>query len=173
MNAVTLSGSETMSGALVGIMRRVDSMKRQEAHGHVDGDGWEIDCEGACAELAVAKYVGGYPSGSIRSWKDPDVVVPGGLGIHVRHTVLDDGCLIVRPADLEEGISGLFVLAVGRAPTFKIAGCFPVEEARSLPADCPWRRAPNDRPAALFIPQSSLQPVRPVRPEGSFPERIP
>jgi hypothetical protein len=145
MIRVKLTPSEVHMGALVGVHRRVASLGFKDNHGYNDADGWTVDIEGACAEVAFAKATRRYWDGGVATFKAADV----GKSIQIRYTPHEDGCLIVRDADPGEHA---YILVTGKAPDFRIIGGMRGEEAKAER----WKRAPNGRPAAYFVPQAAL-----------------
>lgn len=148
---VTLTAEEMHMGALIGASRRIESMlngRTSGAHTHDELNAWDIDIEGACAEIAVAKCIGRYWSGSVGSFKEPDI----GQDVQVRWTHLVTGRLIVRDDDPDEH---RYVLVVGTAPRYRVVGWMRGSEAKN-PL---FAKDPNGRPSAFFVPQSCLHPI--------------
>lgn len=145
---VTLSLPELSIAAIIGVRRRLRALARQRAHkyGMPKWDPWATDIEGAAAEMAVAKAMGWY-------WSDSDAPDYHGdvRDVGVRWTPYESGALIVHPGD-PDGMT--FVLVVGRAPTYRIAGCLEGFEAK----DPKWWREDTGRPA-FFVPQQHLRDV--------------
>ncbi len=139
---VKLFPHEIEMAALVGLRRRMESLNfKDTSQGkHL----WEQDIQGAAAELAVAKHLNRYWDGSVNTYKRGDVGF-----LQVRSTPLLDGSLIVREGDADNDV---FVLVVGSIPTFRVVGSISARDAK----DTSFRRAPNGRPAAYFVPQSAL-----------------
>ena len=140
---ICLSPAECMLAAVAGANRRIESFDRADSAGLESGD-WTMDIEGAAGEMAVAKLLKRYWGGDVNTFHAGDVG-----RVQVRSTELEDGCLIVRPAD---PVADTFVLVVGRAPRFRVVGYISGQEARQER----WWRAPNGRPGAWFVPQSEL-----------------
>jgi hypothetical protein len=108
---------------------------------------WDRDLNGACAELAFAKWVGVYWGAGVDTFHVPDV---GEL--HVRHTVRSDGSLVLRRHDADEP---LYVLLTGEVPTFVIRGAMRGRDGKRSE----WLRDPGDVFPAYFVPQSELVSV--------------
>ena len=140
---VNLSVEAMVQALMVGGRRTIAAARRALRSPSQARRTWDIDIEGAMAEMAVAKATGMYFEPELDKFGDADV---GQL--HVRHTVLPDGCLIIRPEDPE----GRYCLVVGQLGRYRIVGCIDSRDARQ---DI-WVRAPQGRPAAWFIPQSAL-----------------
>lgn len=70
---VQLSTSEISMCAMVGNRRQFEAIRRasKDRDGFV-GDGWSEHIEGACAELAFAKWSGLYWGGSVNACGEPD-----------------------------------------------------------------------------------------------------
>jgi hypothetical protein len=152
---VTLTPDELYLAGVIGVRRRVVSIGNGAAdRNHYDPAHaeWATDIEGAAAELAVAKVLDRYHAGL--NYRAPTDV---GGRLHVRHTVRDDGCLIVRDRDPD---FDPFVLVVGFAPRYRIAGWLYGREAKRDE----WRSVPTGGPAAYFVPQQALQPLPDRRP---------
>ena len=140
---VTLSVEAMVQALMVGGRRTIAAARKALRSPSQARRTWDIDIEGAMAEMAVAKATGMYFEPELDKFGDADV---GQL--HVRHTVLPDGCLIIRPEDPE----GRYCLVTGQLGRYRIVGCIDSLDARQ---DI-WMRAPQGRPAAGFVPQSAL-----------------
>lgn len=140
---VKLSTQEMAAAAMVGVRRKVMSLKRQETAGH-DKTNWSDEIEGAMGECAVAKALGIYWSPEVDLFKVPDV---GSL--HVRQTSHANGKLIFRPGDAD----GVYVLIRGSLGEYEIAGWATSEEC----VNDRYLQAPNGRPPAYFV--DSLHPI--------------
>tara|TARA_R110000868_G_scaffold1311_1_gene10150 strand:- start:1422 stop:1901 length:480 start_codon:yes stop_codon:yes gene_type:complete len=147
-SSITLSWAEVIYAATAGVFRRIDSIRSGlNKHKHAAKSDWATDIDGACAELAFAKFVGAYWSGHIRSFKAPDVG-----DVHVRSTNWPTGCLIVRHNDDEN--CG-YVLVISECPRFRIAGYITGADAKSFPI----RKGTDGQADAWFIPQEKLRDV--------------
>lgn len=150
---VELTSSEALIAAYVGSHRRLRAVYRghRARHGRGDGDEWTADVEAAAAEVAAAKALD-------RFWTDlAGLDEDGDVGshapkIHVRHTTLEYGRLILRPNDPGEGI---FVLVIGTVPTFTVVGWITAAEGRAIGE----RFEGNGRPPCVMVPQSALHPL--------------
>lgn len=154
MIPVDLTLQELILAAHVGIRREVSAraVGRQNAHGFNGdtADGWSMHVEGAAAECALAKHLGGYwPMTVGRLDLEGDV----GEGIHVRSSRRRDACLILHPDDADEGV---FWLVVGQAPHFVVVGSAVGVEGK---IERFWRED-TGRPA-FFVPQAELLPAGP------------
>lgn len=144
-----LTWHEVSLAAIAGCQRNVQGMARGRplAFGADPEAAWSIHIEGACAELAVAKATNSYWE---PVWAQTDDQRDDIEGWQVRSTPRRSGCLLIHQTDPDEA---RFVLVVGTAPTFRIAGWIVGREAKRLEF---WR-TDTGRPA-FFVPQSALQP---------------
>lgn len=146
---VQLTAEELVLGSMSGIMRHVRSLKegrtgvnQQPAH-----LAWQVKIEGALAELAVAKALGGYWSGaSSRGASDSGE-------LEVRMTRYPHGCLFLHRHDKADV---RYILAVGLNGTYKVAGWLWGHEGQQ---EKYWRRVSEERQPAFFVPQSDLHPL--------------
>lgn len=147
MKRVKLTRQEVLMGANIGVMRRIASYtKLHDNHRSPRGDDdtWDRDIEGACAELAFAKFANVFWDGSIGSFHAPDVG-----NIQVRSTKYQSGCLIVRADDTREHI---YVLVCGVHPTYKMIGWMYGHEAMQEE----WRKDEE----SWFVPQTCLHDLQ-------------
>lgn len=147
MKSLTLDPHELQIAAFIGCRRRIETLKGslKDAHGFDGGGAWDIDVMGAAAEMALAKMLNIYWCGDVNTFKLPDV---GSL--QVRSTSLNNGSLIVRQNDSD---NDTFVLMLFQRPsTFCFGGWMKGVDA----AQRKYRRAPNGRPPAFFVPQEDL-----------------
>jgi len=156
---IDLTMPEVMQAAFVGIMRRVNALKSgwTDRYGSPQ-NAWNIDIEGCCAELVVAKALDVFWQGYSRSPRK----LPGDVGQwQVRSTWRENGRLIVHDEDNDATV---FVLVVGTAPSYRIAGWIRAIDAKKKEF---WDS--GDGRNAYFVPQSSLNPwsQRPVEPVDS------
>ena len=76
---VVLSRSEMMSAGNVGLIRRIVSLGKLNDKMHSpDANPWQIDIEGSMAEMAYAKVMGMFWSGSVGTFKAPDACACAG-----------------------------------------------------------------------------------------------
>ena len=143
---VVLTFHEIFMGAMIGVARRLASLKRGETNKVQNKDfGWHSDIEAACAEIAVAKLLGVFWDGSINTFKAGDVGC-----LQVRHTQIQDGCLILRKND---DPSAAYVLVTGSHPTYLVCGFIYGRDGM-----CNYHvRDPNGRFPAWFVPQTHLR----------------
>lgn len=146
---ITLTWSECLLASQIGMLRQIESLKKglPDKHGF-DGLGWDVHIEGAMGELAVAKYLGVYWSGSVNTFKNlPDVD-----SLEIRTRSKPEYELIVRENDSDDSV---FVLVTGKCPKYTLVGCIPGAQAKSPQ----WRKTHGGRPPAYFVPHSALLPV--------------
>ena len=151
---ITLSWNEGLMAAMAGSMRRISNAKKPTVRTDAGeaADDWNIDIDGAMAELALAKRLR-------LLW------VPGTTGrcdfdggIEVRSTIKHDNRMIFRERDTEkEGWQEKrYVLVTGRFPTLWVRGWVYGREAAQ---DEWWQDVGNGRPPAWFIPSSALHSI--------------
>jgi hypothetical protein len=148
---VRLTWSEVMLAGEAGLMRQVDNLKngRRQTFAIPDPEEeWRRDIEGACAEMAFAKFGDRFWSGAIGNFKVADVGP-----FEVRSTGYENGCL---PINKKNNPDRLFILAVGRAPVFRLAGWIKGSDAQRVEW---WREPPAVPFAAWFVPQANLHPM--------------
>lgn len=154
MIAVTLDRFEIEIAAAVGVRRAIDSLVngRRQAAADADPNGaivFQQHIEGACGEMAFAKALGRYWSGSVNTFKQGGDV--GDVQIRTRSRTNYD--LIVRDRDRNEDY---FVLVVGTCPTYTIVGYIQGAAAKQEH----WKSNHGGHGTAYFIPQADLQPLR-------------
>lgn len=145
---VTLAWHEATMASDIGRMRHLAAIKAglQDSHGY-SGLGWSEHIEGACGEMALAKYLGIYWDGSVNSFKANDLP-----GVQVKTRSRDDYELIVRPGDSDQSN---FVLVTGKCPTYTVRGWIKGADAKRQE----WLQDHGGRPPAYFVPHSSLLPI--------------
>ncbi len=181
---VTLLWHEVAMASRVGLSRQLNALARgnDEADGRDDTPGWNDHIEGACGELATARYLGLYWGGSVNTFRFGGDV---GEDIQVRTRSLCWYELKVKKADRDDDV---FVLALGHCPIYHLYGWCYAGDVRAYLADRPrvdWTLDPNGRKSpALFVPQSALRPMaelkaglRPARglarePAGGYPAAV-
>jgi hypothetical protein len=133
--------------ASVGLRRQVSaiSANRKDRHGLNPDDGWRVHIEGACGELAAAKFLGRYWDGSVDTFRSlPDL---GNVEIRTRSKHSYD--LIIRDDDDPQKF---YVLVTGTAPFYRVRGWIKGENARKDE----WKQTHGGREAAWFVPASAL-----------------
>ena len=150
-STVTLTWHEAAMASHVGWMRQLAAIKagKQDCHGY-DGEGWSEHIEGACGEMAVAKFLGVYWDGSVNTWKANDLP-----GLQIRTRSRHDYDLIVRPGDDDQAV---WVLVTGRCPEYRVHGWITGSEAKRAE----WLRNYGGRPAAYFVPAWQLRGIEEI-----------
>jgi hypothetical protein len=144
---VQLTPMELEVGAMVGMHRQMESVLagRANQHGYKGEHEWEINIQGALAELAFSKYANWYWAAPVNTFSAPDC----GKNVQVRWRSQFDWDLIIRPKDDDEQI---YVLVVGTAPTFKVCGWIRGRDGKKKE----YEKCHGGRPPAYFVPQSAL-----------------
>lgn len=146
---ITLTWHEAAMASHVGWIRHLASIRAGHASAAgFSGYGWSEHCEGACAECAVAKWLGCYWSGSVGLFKN-GTDLPG---IEVRMRRMEHYELIVRDDDDDRS---RYVLATGRCPTYRVRGWILGADAKRPE----WSQTHGGRPAAYFVPTAALRPM--------------
>jgi len=145
---IRLDLSEILSGAMVGVMRQTENLKarRAPAHGETGKIDWQLHCEGALGERAVAKFLGVYWSGKGK------LRAPAVGEFDVRTSPRHDRDLILHREDPDDRIVWL---ATGRNGVYRVHGWIRAGDGKREE----WRgdKANTGRPA-FFVPQSALNP---------------
>lgn len=148
---VLLTPYELEMAAIQGMRRQIEAV--QKGLGHIagyEGIGWDIHIEGAAGELAFAKAINRYWSGSVNTFKTGGDV--GALQVRTRSKHSYE--LLVRDGDRDDD---LFVLVTGTAPHFKVWGWIYGRDAKRPE----WKQTHGNRPAAYFVPHGALIPLVP------------
>ena len=139
------------AAAQVGVTRYVlwRSDGLQHRNGMSEEDGWRANIEGACGEMAAAKFLGVYWNGSINTYRKGGDL---GANIEVKTRSRHDYDLLVRTYDVAK--PKVYVLVTGNAPDFRVRGWIVLDG----PQDCKdeWLKTYANRPEAWFIPVSAL-----------------
>lgn len=146
--AITLEWFEAQLAASVGVARQLSALRQGLGNRFgYRGAGWDIHVEGAGGEMAAAKALGLYWSGSVDTFKLPDV---GTLQIRTRSR--DNYDLIVRPGDADDEA---FLLVTGSMPSYLVHGWMLGADAKREE----WLKTYAARTPAYFVPQSALHPL--------------
>lgn len=145
---VKLTAYELMQAATMGSLRQISAITKglPDRHGFA-GLGWSEHIEGSCGELAVAKALDRYCSGSVNTFKTGGDL---GANVQIRTRSRHDYELIVRPDDRDDD---MFVLVTGRSPEMTIRGWLTGAEAKRAE----WMRTHGNRSAAFFVPSTALR----------------
>ena len=157
---VWLEWFEVRQAALVGTERRVRAFARglTDCNLKTDSDRWDDHINGACAELAVAKYLDMFWSGSI------DTIGEGGdVGPYQVRSSRRQPCWAIRPRD-KSGV--IFLMVFGRVQSrtngkdkdflLDICGWIGVDEAKRR---CPKHSRGNVGPPAWWVTIEDLHPM--------------
>lgn len=162
---IRLTRYEMELGAIAGIHRKIEAVIGQYSerrYGAKPQNGfWDVEIEAVGAELATAKYLGIYWSGTVNTFQLPDV----GTNYQVRHTHRVDGRLIVRCNDSDKAV---FILVTGKMPDYCIKGWMLGVEAKNdkwlfTPSDSTNMAYGTQRQAAYFVPQEQLKNITELR----------
>lgn len=149
MIEVTLSESELQLAAHAGVRRQIEALvqNRPDRHGF-EGLGWDVHCEGALGEQAVAKALDRFWSGAVNTFRSEADV----SGYEVKTRSKHHYDLLVRSDDSDDAY---FILVTGRAPHYRVHGYMRGADAKQAE----FLQTYGDRPAAWFVPQSRLTPL--------------
>jgi hypothetical protein len=148
---IELDWMDVAVAAYVGALRQIKHRKANHMHrwnAPMD-NGWTRDIEGACAEKAAAKSLGNY-------WFDGADGKTDVGPYQVRHTTVEHGRLVLHPEDKDDEI---FILVVGRAPTFRIVGWCLGRDGKNPSY---WSDPTGGRPA-FFVPNNALHAMDKLR----------
>jgi hypothetical protein len=147
--AVTLTADEWEYAAAIGARRAARALAGQwggSVVGETVFERYGKRIEAACAELAVALFLG-------VPW-DAEIEGPRDVGpVQVRCTRYASGALILTPHDLRCHADAPFALATGVAPTFQVRGFLVGRDAAAFPSQEP------KRPSDHWVPQPALRPM--------------
>lgn len=151
---VVLTEDDMEFAATVGVRRNLSSIKRgkKDAHGCDGDDSWTYHVEGACGEAAFAQWIGFPWNASIDAEGKPDFIIDG-VSVDVKTRPGKNGYtdLIVRE---ERPDDWRFVLLIGRAPIYRVAGWVTSKQAKERGK----MENPGGRKLSLFVPERVLNP---------------
>jgi hypothetical protein len=149
---IELTLDEVYYGANVGVMRSMDSIRGGfNKPSFYKARDWNIDIDGALAEMAVAKMLNEYWGGHIKSFKNADVSDQ----FQIRSTNYKNGKLVFREADKEDYI---YILVITDCPFYTVVGGISGKRAVTFPIQPADHRGPEAR----WIPQSDLTPIETI-----------
>ena len=145
---VILTWTEVLQGAIVGVIRRVQNLQKENKayHGVEDRVAWQVDIEGALGEMAVAKVLDRCWSGQLGKWRADDVgeyQVRTASNPHDRLNLHED-----------DSDTAAFILCIGQAPAYRLAGW--IEGANGKQKEH-WKDPTGNDRAAFFVPQARLK----------------
>jgi hypothetical protein len=150
-NKVTLTPEECLSAIFIGLLRKHQTIKNNLkgtcCHSNNEYN-YDFDLNGAAGELAYCKFKNYHWEASVNTFGKPDA----GDNVQVRTTTHDKGRLPVRPGHDKD--SDVFVLVVGKIPTFRIVGWMLGKDAKKEW----WIDNPNKAEPGFFVPQFKLNP---------------
>lgn len=147
---ITLTKPQFWAGIKEGVRRRVNNIERGSTHHNNSPalEGWNMDIEGACGELAFALACGLPWTGQRSERYD---VEP----FQVRTTKYPRGRLLLYEGEPSKYPDDLFVLVVGEAPEFRIVGYCKGSEVPTIGV---FRDLQRGRPC-WQVEQSALTPI--------------
>ncbi|MGY3130081.1 hypothetical protein ACVWZM_000763 [Bradyrhizobium sp. USDA 4501] len=153
MIPVELSWSEVWFAINAGVMRRLNAVRngRKELYQVHAAASWNEDINGCIAELALAKYLGVFWSGTVGRIDLPDV---GRL--EVRSKIETQHRLVVRKSDDD---AKLCVSVLVGIPTCQLCGWMLAQDAKRSE----WLLADPGKPDRFFVPNAELHPVETLR----------
>lgn len=146
MTEIQLSNHNLQTAGLVGVGRHIKGIKKEGQYGCNNvAVGWQVNCDGACGEMALAKYLGVFWDGNMGNFQAADV---GALQVRTNPNAWGD--LMLHPKDKDEDI---FVLILSdKMPSYTLRGWIYGHEGKLQKW---WRDGAKGRPA-FFVPQSEL-----------------
>jgi hypothetical protein len=146
---VSLTSFEMVIAGIVGVRRHAQVVggthRSPVAATH---DVWGNNCEGACGEMAFAKWANVYWNGSVATFKTSGDV--GGFEVRTRRRPTYQ--LLVRDCDPSDRI---YVLVRGEAPDFEIVGWMSGADAKRRE----WLQSYGGGTPAYFVPDAALHPI--------------
>tara|TARA_Y100000310_G_scaffold191013_1_gene191013 strand:+ start:2173 stop:2637 length:465 start_codon:yes stop_codon:yes gene_type:complete len=154
MDKIELTPHNMLAAGLVGVSRQVKGLKKAGRYGvNNEKTGWQIHCDGACGEMAVAKWSGVFYDGALGDFEAKDAGK-----YQVRTNPNDWGDLILHPRDNDDDI---FILVLSHeSPVFYLRGWLYGREGKKKEY---WRDGTKGRPA-FFAPQEILRDVAELKP---------
>jgi len=146
---IELTDAEIRISVTVATDRIISSLRKghKQKHGYDGGNLWEVNVNGAAAELAYAKFRKEYFSASVDTYKDAD----HGEVTQIRWTKHTRGKLIIREDDNPEHY---YVLVVSPLPKMYISGFIKGSEVEDK---YKTNFGIEGRPLVWAIPQDKLR----------------
>jgi hypothetical protein len=147
---IRMETGQVVDAVSVAALRRMASRSAGLKHkyGAQDEDGWAMDCEGACAELAASLATGVPWQRGVNTFKREGDVGP----YEVRHSTTHGHRLILREGDPDERA---YILVTGQAPNMVVHGWITGAEGKRIGE---WK-GPNGRALACFVAARLLRPI--------------
>ena len=151
---VKLTFGELQMASAIGCSRNLCAITKgfKNQSGLGDGFDWQVNVEGACGELALAKILNVYWSGSVNTFKSGGDV--GEFQVRTRSKPHYD--LIIRDSDKDD--SSIFWLVTGCSPVYTIHGWIICGDAKKSE----WKQDYGGRIPAYFVPQKALNKNSPI-----------
>jgi len=141
---IVLSSTQMMMAAHVGIMRRLQFLKRNAVAVYGKETDWQLQIEGALSEYALAKYLNLH-------WEGVGVIDGDDVGDQdVRVTEHQHGSLILHPRDND---NKKFWLLTGKNGTYIVRGYILGKDGKQ---DKYYKEMVQGRGKSYFVPQSEL-----------------
>jgi hypothetical protein len=146
---INLEPYEVELGTFIGNKRYEEAIlqNKKDSHGFKKSpeEARQIHIDGACGEIAFAKSMNWFYSGSVNTYKEG-----GDVGeIQVRTRSQHDYDLIIRKNDRD---SSVFVLVTGKIPEYIVHGWILAKDAKRQE----FVKNYGGRPPAYFIPKKAL-----------------
>jgi hypothetical protein len=153
MIAVELTWSELWLAINAGVLRRLNGVRnrREEPYGARPTAAWNDDINGCIAELALAKYLGVFWSGTVGRIDLPDVGI-----LQVRSKTETGHRLVVLRSDED---TKPFVSVLVGLPICHLCGWMFARDAKREE----WLLADPKKPDRFFVPNISLAPMQSLR----------
>ena len=153
-NVVVLFPYECRMAALVGIDRTTRSREKGRVRSFEPINGyWDNDVEGACVELAHAKFRNRYWGGHVNLFGTPDVD-----GVHVRRAKNENGALAITDKErinkeTKQPANKVFALWTGECGVYTYRGAMTTCELSEHPE---WLGDSRSGDVTYFVPQDAL-----------------
>lgn len=147
---ITLTTSELMTAAQVGVRRNISSIIKgnRSTHGADQDKLYQIHVEGACGELAFCRFANLYWPAKVDTYRSEPDIDPN---IEVKTRSRHDYELLVRKDDNPDSI---FVLVTGIYGKYEVRGWMLGKDAMKDE----YIQTHGGREAAFFVPQNKLLP---------------
>lgn len=147
---VTLEWYELQLCCTIGSQRQIEAFRKNLAP-KLGYWSWHSHIEGAAGELAVAKALNMYWSGSVNTFGQADIGAD--IQVRLRKSTSDfEPCLIVRPEDDD---AHLFVLVIGESPYFHVIGWLYGHECKKAE----YFKTYGQKRPAYFVPIPQLRDI--------------
>lgn len=152
---IRLSNFDVFWGAMVGASRHVKGFDNKPRYGADPSKSWEMNCSGAVAEMAVAKWLNVFWDGALGDYRAKDAGI-----LQVRSTAYAKGQLLLHEADADDDIT--ILVLCNEEPEFTLAGWIVNRLGKDRKY---WKELQKGRPC-FCVPQADLSPMKscPVQP---------